>query len=134
MSIIFKAPARFEAAEIRKLRPEFDRLAASGDDVVVDFARTEAIDGSGVGALVFTFKRLAANGNHLTVRNISGQPLQLLNAADLLRTLSREPSEGFVQGVLRSLGRKPRQAVPVAAAVSPVASGRQDIERAKGAA
>jgi anti-sigma B factor antagonist len=137
MSIVFKAPARFAADEIRKLRPEFDLLAASGDDVVFDLARTEEIDGSGVGALVFTFKRLAANGSRLTIRNISGQPLELLNATDLLRTLGREPADGMFRSTIRKLGLLPPRQVAASPAV-PVASGerpaRQDIERAKGAA
>jgi len=39
-------------------------------DVVVDLACAEVVDGSGVAAIVFACKRLAANGNLLTVRNV----------------------------------------------------------------
>lgn len=139
MSIVFKAPARLDAEEIKKIRPEFDRLVASGRDVVVDFSRTESIDGSGVGAIVFTFKRLSANGKRLTIRNISGQPLELLNAADLLRTLNREPAGGIVSDALRRFGwRKPMYQAPAsarpAAATSDAVHAMPDIEREKGAA
>ncbi len=139
MSIVFKAPARLEADEIKKIRPEFDRLAASGLDVVLDFARTEAIDGSGVGAIVFTFKRLSASGRRLTIRNISGQPLQLLNEADLLRTLSREPSVSLFSGALQRLGlRKTFHAASASARTTAPASdaavAMSGVERKKGAA
>lgn len=101
MSKVFKAPARFDASEVRGLRQEFERLAHSNGDVVIDLARTELLDGSGVGALVYTFKRLVAGGNRLTVRNVSGQPLNMLNDCGLLRTLSAERRDGFLSATLR---------------------------------
>lgn len=139
MSIVFKAPARLEADDIRKIRSEFDRLAASGQDVVIDLSRTEAIDGSGVGAIVFAFKRLTATGGHLTISNVSGQPLQLLHSADLLRTLGRKPRDGILSDALRSLGlRKPSRRLPASIRQSPPPPGgagaMPDIEREKGAA
>ena len=78
MLTVFKAPVRLDAGEIKRMRSDFDHLAMAGGDVVIDLARTEVIDGSGVGAMVYAFKRLAANGGRLTVRNVSGQPLNLL--------------------------------------------------------
>jgi anti-sigma B factor antagonist len=101
MSKIFKAPARFDASEVRGLRQEIERLAHSNSDVVIDLARTEHLDGSGVGALVYTFKRLIAGGNSLTIRNVSGQPLNLLNDCGLLRTLSAERRDSFISAALR---------------------------------
>ena len=85
------------------MRPEIERLARLNLNVVMDFARTEAIDGSGVGALVYVFKRLAADGKRLSIRNVSGQPLALLNAAGLLRTLGTERPEGLFRATMRWL-------------------------------
>ncbi len=121
------------------MRTDFDRLAAGHDDVVVDLARTEALDGSGVGALVYTFKRLVATGNRLTVRNVSGQPLNLLNESGLLRTLSNEHRDGF----LRSAWRRVQPRPPTVAAVGETTAGHAAQtsvdeaaahDRAKGAA
>ena len=139
MTRVFKAPARFDASEVRGLRQEFERLAHSNGDVVIDLARTELLDGSGVGALVYTFKRLIAGGNRLTVRNVSGQPLNMLNDCGLLRTLSAERRDGFLRATLRRMlpqamfpANLPQAAVPSAANANaaPAASDMRD----KGAA
>ena len=66
MSIIYKAPARLDAWQVKQSRQEFEKLAFAQGDVVVDMARTEVLDGSGVGAMVFAFKRLAATDGSLT--------------------------------------------------------------------
>ena len=101
--VVFKAPTRLEAVEVKRLRPELDRLAALAGDVIIDLARTEAIDGSGVGAIVYVYKRLSERGHRVTVRNVSGQPSALLGAAGLLRTLGAVPSQGFLQKFARPL-------------------------------
>ncbi len=107
MPILFRAPQRLDAASIKSIRQDFEVLATAVDDVVIDMARTETLDGSGVGAMVFAFKRLSANGKRLSVRNVSGQPLDLLNEAGLLRTLAAERrvngSAGRLNVVVRGL-------------------------------
>ena len=114
-TLIFHAPIRFEAADAAKLRAEFDRLANAPCSVIVDLTRTEAIDGSGVGALAFVFKRLAAAGHTLTVRHASGQPFALLDATGLLQTLS-------------PIARRPGLWAQLAAALSP-ARATQAVSR-----
>lgn len=139
MSMVFKAPARFDASEVRGLRQEFERLAHSNGDVVIDLARTEVLDGSGVGALAYTFKRLVAGGNRLTVRNVSGQPLNMLNECGLLRALVADRRPGFLSTALRRL--MPQTLYPAVgqpelthAAANANAAPAADDMRAKGAA
>jgi anti-sigma B factor antagonist len=140
MPLHFKAPACFDAEHVAGLRSEFERLATAGDDVVVDMTRTEQLDGSGVGAMVYAFKRLAVNGRRLTIRNVSGQPLSLLHRAGLLSTLSAEKREGRLLAALRDL--RPARilsgkaaARPSGAAFGTEATVRHGAEeRAKGAA
>jgi anti-sigma B factor antagonist len=103
MPVHFKAPACLDAAHVADLRSEFERLATCADDVVVDMTRTETLDGSGVGAMVYAFKRLAVKGRRLTIRNVSGQPLSLLHSAGLLSTLSAEKRERRMFAALRDL-------------------------------
>ena len=130
---VFKAPARFEARDVKVLRPEIERLAKLNVNVAMDFARTETIDGSGVGALVYVFKRLAAGGKRLSIRNVSGQPLTLLDSAGLLRMLSVDRPEGLLRATVRwlHLRRRSRAAPP-----APVAEtlSINDKDRSKGAA
>ena len=134
MTTVFKAPVHLEALEVGNLRQEFDRLANAKGDVVIDLARTEALDGSGVGALVYAFKRLVANGNGLTVRNVSGQPLNLLNESGLLRTLGSERSEGFLRAAVR--GFRQQRIISAASASDPSVhdSSIAGVDRTKGAA
>jgi anti-anti-sigma regulatory factor len=144
MPIQFKAPARFDATQVAYLRSEIERLAAASDHVVVDLARTEELDGSGVGAMVFAFKRLQARGLRLSIRNASGQPLTLLHGSGLLRTLSGEKRESRFAAAARRVGlerffaaAKPmRPAGPVfdGSSVIQNAGARNIDERAKGAA
>jgi anti-sigma B factor antagonist len=140
MPILFKAPARFDAANVAYFRGEIDRLASATDHVVIDLARTEELDGSGVGAMVFAFKRLQARGLKLSIRSASGQPLNLLNASGLLRTLSAETQtrESRFAVAARRLGLdKWRAAQPSRAPVAVVDAGaaaRGSGERVKGAA
>lgn len=132
MTTVFKAPVRLDALEVKSMRAQFEKLAATLDDVVIDLARTEVVDGSGVGAMVFAFKRLSANGKCLTIRNVSGQPLNLLNESGLLRTLSSERPKGAFRSVFEWAGAHHR-------AVKPLADAGMDelavsAERTKGAA
>jgi anti-sigma B factor antagonist len=135
MPILYKAPARLDADQIKNIRIDFDRLATAADDVVVDMARTEVIDGSGVGAMVFAFKRLNVNGKRLSIRNVSGQPLNLLNDSGLLKTLSSERKVSRVGSIVRSLrlDRLLGAAKPVAQSAAVVTLPLEE-ERAKGAA
>ncbi len=143
MPIYFKAPSRLDAGHVPSLRSDFERLATATDDVVVDMARTEVIDGSGVGAMVFAFKRLAANGRRLTIRNVSGQPLDLLHSAGLLRTLTAEKRDSRLMAAVRSLrlerllapALRPAVAAPSIDAMASKRDTRADVgERTKGAA
>ena len=133
-AFVFKAPVSFVSSDVKVLRPEIERLAKLNVNVVMDFARTETIDGSGVGALVYVFKRLAVGGKRLSIRNVSGQPLTLLNSAGLLRTLSVvDRPEGLLRATVRwlRLRRRRRAAAPVAVAETLSIS---DNDRSKGVA
>jgi anti-anti-sigma regulatory factor len=140
MPIQFKAPARFDATEVAYMRSEIERLAAASDHVVIDLARTEELDGSGVGAMVFAFKRLQARGLRLSIRNASGQPLNLLHGSGLLRTLSGENRESRFGLLARRVGldRFVGAAKPSRPAAAPAFDASTVLdntgERAKGAA
>jgi anti-anti-sigma factor len=62
-------------------------------EVVIDLSNVTYLDGSGVGALSFLFKRLTARGRRLTISGVAGQPLAMLRQLGLdgLLGLDREP-------------------------------------------
>lgn len=78
MSRILKIDQDMDAITMADMKATFDELADAGDSVEIDMDAVEFIDSSGVGGLVFLYKRLLANGHKLTVTNVGGQPLRLL--------------------------------------------------------
>jgi anti-anti-sigma factor len=66
-----------------------DSLAAlatvQAREVVIDLSHVTFIDGSGLGALSFLFKRLSARGRRLTLAGVSGQPLAMLRHLGLAK-------------------------------------------------
>ncbi|MEO1067007.1 MAG: STAS domain-containing protein [Pseudomonadota bacterium] len=67
-----------DAVAMADLRATFEDLADAKENVEIDLIDVEFIDSSGVGGLVFLYKRLLANGFKLSVHNVGGQPLRLL--------------------------------------------------------
>ena len=78
MSRILKIDQDMDAVTMADMKTTFDELAEAPESVEIDMTAVEFIDSSGVGGLVFLYKRLLANGQKLTVANVSGQPLRLL--------------------------------------------------------
>jgi anti-anti-sigma factor len=69
----------FDAAAANDARQTFTRVVDQmSGDVVVDMSGVRFIDSSGVGAIVFLFKRLNAQGRDLTLAHAAGQPADLL--------------------------------------------------------
>jgi anti-anti-sigma factor len=83
------------------LRPSLENLVSGATgDVVLDMAGVSYMDGSGVGAVAFLFKRLAAQGRRVTVAGAGAQPLALLRKLGLdgvlgLPIAARRPRFGF---------------------------------------
>jgi anti-anti-sigma factor len=88
MAQTFRIDEDLDAAAIIRLKPQLEDLAKGGDDLELDLARVTFIDSSGVGAIVFLYKRLAGQGRRLWVRGLAGQPLQLFRHLALLNILS----------------------------------------------
>ena len=77
-----------DAEGAQALRPLFEEVALhSGQDVTLDLSAVSYLDGSGVGAIAYTFKRLAARGLALKVEGAEGQPATMLRQLGLARTL-----------------------------------------------
>lgn len=77
----------FDALAVESLRQDFDQLILEGSDIALDFNQVTFIDSSGVGAIVFLFKRLRALERSLRIVHAAGQPLQLLRYLRIDRTI-----------------------------------------------
>ena len=74
----------FDAVSVPEVRPELETIAETDpqQQVVLDLRQVSFIDSSGIGAIVFLYKRLKAEGRKLELSGVRGQPKQLL---ELLR-------------------------------------------------
>ena len=72
MARTYKVPGDMDAAAMKSQRPIFEQLADCGEDVVIDMAEDEFIDSSGVGAIVYVYKRVLANGHKLALQKLKG--------------------------------------------------------------
>ena len=74
------------------LRPGFERLAQDAtQDVLLDLSAVSYLDGAGIGAVAFLFKRLTAKGRRVRLQGATGQPLATLRALGLGRVFGLEP-------------------------------------------
>ena len=73
-----------DASYVARVRPQIERLAEAGEDVVLDLSKVEFVDSSGLGILVFLHKRLVSKGHKLKIVGLRGQPLQLFTNLHLV--------------------------------------------------
>ena len=92
----FKITEDMDAHAMGNLRPSLEELAANGRDVLLDLDNVKFIDSSGVGGIVFLFKRLTSARKTLVLKNVSGQPLRLLTHLGMGQLLMNEPLKGAV--------------------------------------
>jgi anti-anti-sigma factor len=81
-------PSDFSGYSVEQLKDQFDALAISATtSVVLDFSQTEFIDSSGIGAMVFLYKRLEKRAAQLALLKVHGQPYKLMNLLRVDRTI-----------------------------------------------
>ena len=90
--IVVKLFGEFDAEGSNKIRQAFENIAEQPDPEIVflDLDDVTFIDSSGVGAIVFLFKRLKENNRKLMIIGVHGQPRELL---ELLRIHKAIPVE-----------------------------------------
>ncbi len=74
----------FDALNINQIRQQLEDIASQNEAnrIVLDLSHVNFIDSSGIGAIVFLFKRLHKEKRQLELIGAQGQPRQLL---ELLR-------------------------------------------------
>ena len=90
-----------ESTHVVNLNGEFDALAAEdvrqafsdllenyAGDVVVDMTGVTFIDSSGIGAIVFLYKRLYATSRKLSIVGLNKQPQDMISLLRIDKTIS----------------------------------------------
>lgn len=91
LCLVLEGP--LDALEVEIKRPRFDALIQDQQDVVLDFNNVSFIDSSGIGAVVFLFKRLRALERSLTIKGAHGQPLELFRHLHIDRSITVQPQQ-----------------------------------------
>ena len=92
----------FDALACKQIRPEFELVANDSNrkNVILDLSQVTFLDSSGIGAIVFLFKRLRVQGYELTLSNVQGQPKELItllridSAISVIDTTEQEALQG----------------------------------------
>ena len=77
--------------EIESFHVTFNELVESDADIIIDMRNVAVMDDSGVGGLVYLFKRLCGRGRQLELINVREQPMHLLTQLRLRSTLTVRP-------------------------------------------
>jgi anti-anti-sigma factor len=83
-SEVLNIGGELDALSVPELRPALDRLLEEPwPSMVVDLEKLRLIDSSGVGALVYLFRRAREQGRQVVVRGATDQPLAILRLLKL---------------------------------------------------
>jgi anti-anti-sigma factor len=82
-----------DASAMSDMKALFEEIAHSNEDVRIDMRKVDFIDSSGIGGIVFLFKRLKMTARRLEVVNLYGQPRKLFTQLNLAFLLSETKSE-----------------------------------------
>ena len=88
--LIVKLTGDLDALSISAIRPELEQIAEGEHppQIIIDLEQVGFIDSSGIGAIVFLFKRLKSGGRCLTLIGARGQPKHLLELLRIHQVIS----------------------------------------------
>lgn len=88
--LIFKLSGEMDALACVQMRPSLEQIINTkhSNNVILDLSQVSFLDSSGIGAIVFLYKRLKAQDRTLVIVGVQGQPQELMK---LLRIDSAIP-------------------------------------------
>ncbi len=88
-NLMIKLSGEMDALGCSKIRPNLEEITTlQHQHIVLDISSISFIDSSGIGAIVFLFKRLKEQGRSMEIIGVQGQPQELMK---LLRIDSAIP-------------------------------------------
>ena len=88
-NLMIKLSGEMDALGCSKIRPVLEAITNNNHlHIILDINQIEFIDSSGIGAIVFLFKRLKAQSRTMEIIGVQGQPQELMT---LLRIDSAIP-------------------------------------------
>lgn len=88
-TLIVTLPSDFSGLSVDQYRDQFDDLVTTEKStIILDFGSTEFIDSSGIGAMVYLYKRIEKRGVQLLLLKVAGQPNKLMKLLRVDRTIT----------------------------------------------
>jgi len=95
MDGIYVVDGDLDAAGVKANLSVFSELALQKKDVTIDMSAVKSIDGSGIGALAFLYKRLRFAGHQVRLTKVRSQPLSVLEELGLAELFSASSDSAF---------------------------------------
>jgi len=78
-SLTIKLSGEMDAHGCSKIRPDLEQVTnQSQTHIIIDISSVSFIDSSGIGAIVFLFKRLKSQHRSMEIIGVQGQPKELM--------------------------------------------------------
>lgn len=92
-ALVYRLEGALDAFSVRELRPKMEeQLTHAAKAHVFDLSQVDFVDSSGIGAVVFMYKRLAAQKKNLVLTGLSGQPLDLIKMLRIDKVIDIKPT------------------------------------------
>jgi len=87
-TVILRLEGEFDALAVAEARPMIEGIVGNSNaDVVLDFAGVNFLDSSGIGCLVFLYKRLFGHQRSLILQGLHDQPQRLIQSLRIDRAI-----------------------------------------------
>ena len=84
---IIKLQGDFSADVVKVMTDDIEAYSKLSTNIIFDLAQVNFIDSSGIGAIVFLYKRMTAKGFTVAVSGLTQQPLELFQMLFLDKTI-----------------------------------------------
>lgn len=85
---IIKLNGNFDADTVNIMKDDIEKYSKLNTNIVFDLEHVPFIDSSGIGAIVFLYKRMVAKGFSVCVTGLTQQPLELFGMLFLDKTIN----------------------------------------------
>ncbi len=86
--LVVKLCGEMDALGCTKIRTELEQITDTKNiNVSLDLSQVNFLDSSGIGAIVFLYKRLKAQGRTLIIVGVQGQPQELMKLLRIDRAI-----------------------------------------------
>jgi anti-anti-sigma factor len=85
---IIKLHGNFDADTVIGMKDDIETYSQFSSNIIFDLEQVPYIDSSGIGAIVFIYKRMVAKGFSVSVTGLTQQPLELFQMLFLDKTIN----------------------------------------------